>query len=90
VLEPALKEQAAVEISSGVEFASVAQVENALVTTDLSPDEQAEILDASEAAQLGAMSKGMILLSFILVFALFVTRRLPTKPLIPPEAERTG
>jgi EmrB/QacA subfamily drug resistance transporter len=89
-LEPALKEQAAVEISSGVEFVSVAQVENALETTDLSSNEQAEILDAYEAAQLGALRKGMILLSFILVLALFLTRRLPTKPLIPAEAERAG
>jgi MFS family permease len=90
VLEPALKQQAAVEISSGVEFVSVAQVENALATTDLSSEEQAEILDAYEAAQLGALRKGMILLSFILLLALFVTRRLPTTPLIPQEAERTG
>jgi EmrB/QacA subfamily drug resistance transporter len=90
-LEPALKEQAAVEISSGVEFVSVAQVETALETTDLSSNEQAEILDAYEAAQLGALRKGMILLSFILLLALFVTRRLPTKPLIPPDvADRNG
>jgi hypothetical protein len=69
---------------------SAAQVENALETTDLSSNEQAEILDAYEAAQLGALRKGMILLSFILVLALFLTRRLPTKPLIPAEAERAG
>jgi EmrB/QacA subfamily drug resistance transporter len=91
VLEPALKEQAAVEISSGVEFVSVAQVEEALATTDLSPGEQADIRDAYEAAQLGALSKGVILLSFILVLTLFVTRRLPTKPLIAADdGERTG
>jgi len=81
-LEPALKQQAAVELGSGVDFVSVEQVEDALATTTLAVDEQQAILDAYESAQLGALSTGMVALSVILLLALFFTRGLPTEPLI--------
>jgi EmrB/QacA subfamily drug resistance transporter len=80
-VEPALKEQAAIELSGGVEFVSVAQLEEALATTDLSGAEQEAILDSYEKAQLGALSIGMIGLSLIVVLTLFMTRRLPNVPL---------
>ncbi|MDH4112447.1 MAG: MFS transporter [Actinomycetota bacterium] len=89
VLGPALKDQAAVEVGSGVEFVSTAQVEEALATTDLTPAEQAEILDGYERSQLGALSAGMVVLSLFVVLTLFFARRLPADPLI-AEQEAVG
>lgn len=90
-LDAALKEQAAIQIGSGIDFVSAAQVEDALSETGLSTTEQAVILDEYESAQLGALSKGMILLSLFVIVALFFTRRIPADPLTPDdEPAETG
>lgn len=87
---PAVKQQAAIELSGGVEFVSVAQVEEALATTELSSAEQEAILDSYESAQLGALSIGMVGLSLIVLLTLFLTSRLPNVPLAAETEEDDG
>jgi EmrB/QacA subfamily drug resistance transporter len=85
-LDPALQQQAAIELSAGVEFVSVEQAKAALADTDLSADEQEAILDAYESAQLAALGKGMVLLALLVVLTLFLTAGLPPKPLVAADA----
>jgi EmrB/QacA subfamily drug resistance transporter len=80
-LDAAIEQQAAISLSSGVDFVSSEQVEEALAETDLSADEQAAIVADYESAQLAALSRGMVALSFLVIVALFFTRRLPAEPL---------
>ncbi len=82
-LSAQLKEQATIQVGSGVEFASTADVEQALADTDLTEAEQTELLGAYEDAQLLALSKGMVVVTLFLIAALFMARRLPSKSLIP-------
>lgn len=86
-LDPALKQQAAVQFSAGVDFVSVADVEDALSQTDLSPAEQDAVAGAYEDAQLGALRNGMIVLAVVVLGTLFMTGRLPRDPLIPADEE---
>lgn len=81
-LSPQLKEQATVQFSAGVEFVSVAEVDDALSQTTLSQAEQDAVLRAYEDAQLKGLRKGMIVLALIVVGTLFLTGRLPRDPLV--------
>jgi EmrB/QacA subfamily drug resistance transporter len=73
------------QISSGVDFVPVAELEIALASTSLSADEQLVVLEEYTAAQYGALSRGMAVLSILVVLTLLLAQRLPRRSLIPTE-----
>jgi hypothetical protein len=84
-LDAQLKQQASVELSSGVPFVSDAQLETALSGTDLSATEQQAILDANVDARLGALRIGMIAIALFALLTFLPAGRLPAKPLVDVE-----
>jgi EmrB/QacA subfamily drug resistance transporter len=81
-LNDAIKQQASVQIRSGVQFVSDDQLKAALSGSGLSEADQQEILSANEDARLGALRRGMVVLSLFVVLALFLSRGLPAAPLV--------
>ena len=91
-LAASLKQQAQVELSSGVQFVSDAQLEDALATTDIPAAQQEEIVALNADARLGALRRGMVVVSVFVLLALLLSSRLPAKALTveavdPPETE---
>jgi Na+/melibiose symporter-like transporter len=85
-LDAALKEQASIKISSGVNFVSDAQLEDALQQAGLSEKEQAAILEVNADARLDALRRGMVVVAFFVLIAMFLARHLPREPLVPEDA----
>jgi EmrB/QacA subfamily drug resistance transporter len=80
VLDASLKQQAQVELSSGVPFVSDAQLESALAKTDIPPAQQQEIVAINADARLGALRRGMVVVSLFVLLALLLSPRLPAEP----------
>jgi EmrB/QacA subfamily drug resistance transporter len=76
-LEPAIKQHATVQISSGVSFVSDAQLQQALSQTALSAADQQEIMKINADARLGALRRAMVAVAFFVLLALFLSHRLP-------------
>ena len=79
VLRTEAASQATVQISSGVQFVSDAQLEDALAETALTPAEQAEIVDINASARLQALRRGMAVVAFFVLVALLFSTRLPER-----------
>jgi EmrB/QacA subfamily drug resistance transporter len=85
-LDAAVKQQATVQISAGVSFVSDAQLQEALSQTNLSADDQAEIVKINEDARLDALRRAMVAVALFVLLALFLSHRLPGTMLEePPE-----
>jgi MFS family permease len=80
-LDAALKQQASVQLSSGVPFLSDAQLQQALTQAGVPADQQKAVLDANASARLGALRRGMVVLSLFVVLTLVLSTRLPDRPL---------
>lgn len=80
-LDAALKQQASVQLSSGVPFVSDAQLQQALTQAGVPADQQKAVLDANASARLGALRRGMVVLSLFVVLTLVLSTRLPDRPL---------
>lgn len=93
VLAASLKQEAQVSLSSGAPFVSDAQLESALAATDIPAAEQAEIVAINADARLGALRRGMVVVSLFVLLALLLSPRLPAEPqtgdaaATPPETE---
>jgi hypothetical protein len=85
-LDAALKDQASIKISSGVNFVSDAQLEDALQQAGLSEKEQTAILEVNADARLDALRRGMVVVAFFVLIAMFLARHLPREPLVPEDA----
>ena len=91
-LSASLKQQAQVQLSSGVPFVSDAELESALAETDIPPAQQDEIVAINADARLGALRRGMVVVSLFVLLALLLSPRLPAEPQTggaeaPPETE---
>ncbi len=84
-ISAAVKEQATVQLESGVQFVSDAQLADALATTTLTPTEQQAIVDANATARVEALQEGMVAVALISLLGLFLTTRLPDEPLVTDE-----
>jgi len=84
-LDEALKSQAAIQIGSGVQFVSDAQLEKALSETSLPQADQEAILGVNEKARLGALRTAMVVVALFIILTMFLARRLPAEPLVPQE-----
>jgi MFS family permease len=80
VLDASLKHQAQVELSSGVPFVSDTQLETALAATDIPAAQQKEIVAINADARLGALRRGMVVVSLFVLVALLLSARLPAEP----------
>ena len=90
-LSAALKQEAQIQISSGVQLISDAQLEDALATAGVPAAQQAELLDINSTARLGALRRGMLVLSLFVLIGLLLSARLPSAALADePEASRGG
>ena len=81
-------EEVGVALRAGVQFVSDEQLEEALAATDLDDDEQNALADANRTARIEALKNAMLALSFLALLGLFVSGRLPGRPLAPPGEER--
>jgi hypothetical protein len=72
-------EQANVQLSSGGEFMSDAQLEAALQEADIPQETSQAILDTNEQARIDGLRSALALLAIFAVVALFFTRRIPTR-----------
>ena len=82
-----VKHELSVQISSGVTIVSDAQLREALEKTDLSPTEQAAILDTNDTARANALRAAMISLAVVELGAILLLRRFPTKPVGAPQPD---
>ena len=80
------KQQATTDLGSGVEFISDADVTSTLAAEGLPESEQQVVSGIYATARLDALRDGMIALSFFAVLALFLSARLPARPLVPDDA----
>jgi MFS family permease len=89
-----VKDQANVELASGIPFMSDADVEKAMQETGQSPEVTQAAVDANRDARIEALDVTLSVLAVIAVVALFPTRRIPrehpggARP--PDEAARTA
>ena len=89
---PELVQAATIELQSGVDFISNADLEIALADTELSATDQQAILDANETARIGTLQNGAFMLALLAVFGLFASRGIPTSlsPVEDDEGELVG
>jgi EmrB/QacA subfamily drug resistance transporter len=85
---PEVVSQANVELASGGEFISDAQLESALQQANVPPATSQAILDANEQARVDGLRSALALLAIVATIALFFTRRIPTRQ--PGEAVTAG
>lgn len=72
-----VKNQATVELASGVPFLSDAQLETALDTAGTSPEATEAALDANAEARLDGLRAALAILALASLLALFFTQRIP-------------
>jgi len=72
-------EQANVQLSSGGEFISDAQLETALQDAGVPPATSQAVLDANEQARVDGLRSALALLAIFAMIAIFFTRRIPTQ-----------
>ncbi len=72
-----VSDQISVQINSSIQFVPSADLAAYLIETDLSPDEQQAIVDGYAEGQLVALRIGLVVAAGIVVYALFVARRIP-------------
>lgn len=80
VSEP-VKQAATVQLESGVEFVSDAQLEAALEETPLTPDEQEAVVSANAEARIVALQFGMLAVALVALLGLLGATRLPARAL---------
>jgi hypothetical protein len=84
-LDDAVRRQAEIRIDAGVDFVPVDEVADALAETSLPRSQQEAINDTYATAQLGALSRTMILLSLALALTLVLALGLPKRSLVRSE-----
>jgi hypothetical protein len=72
-------DQANVQLSSGGEFISDAQLEAALQEAGVPQETSQTILDTNEQARIDGLRSALALLAVFAMIALFFTRRIPTQ-----------
>jgi hypothetical protein len=73
-----VRQQATIELASGIPFISDTQLSDALDESDLSADAQTAILDANRTARIDGMDTALAVLALLALISLFFTRRIPT------------
>jgi predicted MFS family arabinose efflux permease len=76
---PEVREQAQVELSSGVPFLSDADAQAALERADVDSQTAAAIVDENASARLGALRAALTVIALVAAAALFFTAPIPTK-----------
>jgi len=76
---PEVVSQANVQLTSGAEFISDAQLESALQQAGVDQATTQAIVDENEQARLDGLRSALALLALVAVLALFFTRRIPTR-----------
>ena len=79
-IPPSAKQQAQVELASGVPFVSDADLEQALDQAGVSPDVQDATLDAYRDARLDGLRAALAILAIMVTLALFAAQRIPSRP----------
>jgi hypothetical protein len=74
-------EAAEVNVASGASFVASSEVENSLRDAGVDEPTTAAVVENYEIAQLDALKAGLLLVAFIAIGALFLTRRLPSERL---------
>lgn len=75
-----LKDEASVELASGVPFLSDADLEEALAKADVPPDVAASVVDDNKAARVDGLDAALAVMALLAVVSLFFTGRLPDAP----------
>ena len=88
---PALPQDVKTSITSqaekGIDIVPVDQVEQAAVDAGLPPDQAAALAADYGNAQLDGLKKALLGVALLAAAGLYFTRRLPSKPLTPPEPD---
>lgn len=84
------KQSLTAAVGSGVEFVSDADVTRALDEAGLAPSEQQVVADVYSTARLDALRGGMVVISLFVILALFLSARLPARPLVDADAGVAG
>ena len=79
-IPPSAKQQAQVELASGVPFVSDADLEQALDQAGVTPDVQDATLDAYRDARLDGLRAALAILAIMVTLALFAAQRIPSRP----------
>ncbi|MEZ0285154.1 MAG: MFS transporter [Thermoleophilia bacterium] len=84
------KQSLTAALGSGVDFVSDADVESALDEAGLAASEQEVVAEVYSDARLAALRAGMITVSLFVILALFLSARLPARPLVSAETGAAG
>jgi EmrB/QacA subfamily drug resistance transporter len=76
-----------IELAGDVSFVSAEQVSQRAADAGLDESTTEALVDDYADAQLNALKTAILFAAFIVVASFWLTRRLPEKPLVPPEAE---
>ena len=76
----AVKDQANVQLASGIPFLSDADLEAALDQAGVSPDVAAEALEANDQARVDGLRSALTAMGFVALSGLFVARSIPKTP----------
>jgi EmrB/QacA subfamily drug resistance transporter len=76
---PEVVSQADVELASGAEFISNAQLESAMEASGADQQTTQAVVEVNEQARVDGLRSALALLALVAVIALFFTRRLPTR-----------
>jgi MFS family permease len=79
-ISAAVKQQASVQISTGVSIVSDADLQKALDAAGVPPDEATAILDVNDSARAKAMRDAMLALAVVELGAIALMRRFPKHP----------
>jgi hypothetical protein len=75
-----VKDQAAVEMSAGIQFLSDAQLETALEEAGADPQLTSELLEINEEARIAGLRLALSVVALLALAGLFFSGNLPTKP----------
>lgn len=76
-----ISDQLTVELNGSIQFVSATDVEKALAESELTSEEQEAIVEIYSEGQLVALHVGLLVAAGIVVFALFIVRRIPDRRL---------
>jgi MFS family permease len=79
VVSSALKQQAQVQLASGVPFVSDADAQTALEKAGVTGEEATAVIDANEKARLRALRAALAVVAMVAAIALFFTGAIPTR-----------
>ena len=89
-LSGSTKTQIAAATENGIEIVTTEQAHAALVDAGATPAEADAITADYSDAELDALKKAMLAVALLALLSIIFTRRLPNKPMRPPEADSTA